>query len=177
MKISTPRLELIPCTRDLLEALSRSETEFSEKLGFELAEGWLQFPESIPYALRMVEADPEAEVWGMFVIRHIEAGKIIGTCGYKGAPNADGMVEIGYAVAPGFQGEGIATEASEGLVGRAFDEDSVSMVDAHTLAEKNPSTSVLKKCGFVKIAELHDEEDGDIWHWRLVKKRPAPATG
>jgi hypothetical protein len=43
------------------------------------------------------------------------------------------------------------------------------MVDAHTLAQWNASTKILQKCGLTKIAEKHDPEDGDIWHWRLMR--------
>jgi len=44
------------------------------------------------------------------------------------------------------------------------------MVEAHTLAGANPSTSVLEKLGLRKIETVHDPEDGELWHWRLSQQ-------
>jgi ribosomal-protein-alanine N-acetyltransferase len=38
-------------------------------------------------------------------------------------------------------------------------------VTAHTLAEDNPSTAVLRKNRFVRTAELDDPDTGTIWRW------------
>ena len=40
-------------------------------------------------------------------------------------------------------------------------------VIAHTLAETSPSTSVLERCGFSKVDELVDPDDGPIWRWEI----------
>ena len=44
-------------------------------------------------------------------------------------------------------------------------------VVAHTLAEENPSTAVLTKCGFERTATIADPDEGEIWRWEL----PLPA--
>jgi hypothetical protein len=38
-------------------------------------------------------------------------------------------------------------------------------VVAHTLAEESASTTVLERCGFVRVGELVDETEGRIWRW------------
>lgn len=168
--IQTERLKLIPCTREHLEILLSSEAEFAEHLSVSLAENWLLFPESIPYSIKKIDDDSRALVWGMHLIVQTADNKLIGCGGYKGAPDAVGMVEFGYSVAPSYENQGLATEAARGLIDHAFADDSVNMVDAHTLAEWNASTKVLQKCGLTKIAEKHDPDDGDIWHWRLIRE-------
>jgi RimJ/RimL family protein N-acetyltransferase len=40
----------------------------------------------------------------------------------------------------------------------------VNVVSAHTLAEKNASTAVLRKSGFARTGPLRDP-DGDVWRW------------
>lgn len=167
--IETERLRIIPCTRDHLEILLSSEDALAEYLGVDLAKNWLLFPESIAYSIKMIDDDPRALIWGMHLIVHKADNKLIGCGGFKGAPDAEGMVEFGYSVAPSYENQGFATEAAGGLIGHAFADDDVKMVDAHTLAEWNASTKVLQKCGLTKIAEKHDPEDGDIWHWRLMR--------
>jgi [ribosomal protein S5]-alanine N-acetyltransferase len=57
------------------------------------------------------------------------------------------------------------------MVQRAFSDLAVRAVDAHTLGHDNPSTRVLQKAGFRKIAEIEDPDEGSIWQWRL--ERPA----
>ncbi len=167
--IETTRLKLVPCTREHLEMLLSSEAALAEHLGVSLAEKWLLFPESVAYSIKMIDDDPRALVWGMHLIVHNAENKLIGCGGYKGAPDADGMVEFGYSVAPTYENQGLATEAARGLINKAFADPHVQMVDAHTLAEWNASTKILQKCGLTKIAEKHDPEDGDIWHWRVLR--------
>ena len=74
-----------------------------------------------------------------------------------------GYLALGYAVAPVRQGRGIATAVVEELVSRARTAG-VRVVSAHTLAEENASTAVLRKSGFTRTAELR-EPDGDVWRW------------
>ncbi len=170
--IETERLTLIPCTREHLEILLSSEDALAEALGVGLADKWLIFPESVSYSLKMIDDDPRALIWGMHLIVHRADSKLIGCGGYKGAPDAAGAVEFGYSVAPSYENQGLATEAAHALIEKAFADESVKMVDAHTLAEWNASTQILQKCGLTKIAEKHDPEDGDIWHWRLMRAEP-----
>jgi ribosomal-protein-alanine N-acetyltransferase len=167
--IETTRLRLIPCTREHLEILLSSEEQLAAHLGVSLADNWLIFPESIPYSLKMIDDNQRALVWGMHLVIHNAENKLIGCCGYKGAPNAAGMVEFGYSIAPSYENQGLATETARALITKAFADDSVRMVDAHTLAEWNASTKILQKCGLTKLGEVHDPEDGDIWHWRLIR--------
>ncbi len=167
--IDTERLKIVPCTREHLDLLSLSEAKLAEHLRVDLADKWLLFPESVAYSIKMIDADLRALVWGMHLLIHKAEDKLIGCGGYKGAPDADGIVEFGYSVAPAYENQGLATEAAKAFINKAFADESVKMVDAHTLAEWNASTSILQKCGLTKIAEKHDPEDGDIWHWRLPR--------
>src|SRR6478609_2838704 len=95
-----------------------------------------------------------------FVVVHQATGSVIGKCGFKGPPGADGAVEIAYGIAPEHQGKGYATEAAAALVSYAFDSGQVRVARAHTLPEANASTRVLTKCGFRRMGEVVDPEDG-----------------
>lgn len=50
-----------------------------------------------------------------------------------------------------------------------YENKRVTNIIAHTLGEENASTKVLTKCGFRKVEEINDPEDGVIWQWRLNK--------
>ena len=90
---------------------------------------------------------------------------IVGQCGFKGPPTPDGVVEIAYGVEPESQGNGYATEAAQALVGYAFQNEDVLLVRAHTLPEANASTRVLANCGFRRVGEVVDPDDGPVWRW------------
>ncbi|HKJ80351.1 MAG TPA: GNAT family N-acetyltransferase, partial [Prolixibacteraceae bacterium] len=79
-------------------------------------------------------------------------------------------VEIGYEIIPAYRNRGLATEMTMGLVENAFKYDKVKSIIAHTLGQENPSTKVLTKCGFDKIEEINDPNEGIIWKWELKRK-------
>ena len=54
-----------------------------------------------------------------------------------------GWSNLVTAVAPSYENQGLATEAARGLIEKAFADEHVQMVDAHTLAEWNASTKNL----------------------------------
>lgn len=94
---------------------------------------------------------------------------VVGKGGFKGPPSADGVVEIAYGVFPDHQGKGYATEGVQALVAWALSSGQVRVVWAHTFAEANASARVLTKCGFVKLGEVMDPEDGRVWRWEKAK--------
>jgi RimJ/RimL family protein N-acetyltransferase len=104
-----------------------------------------------------------------FVLLHQTSNSAIGKCGFKGPPDADGTVEIAYGIAPEHQGKGYATEAAAALVNYAFSHKQVRKVRAHTLPEPNASTHVLTKCGFQRIGEVIDPDDGPVWRWEKTR--------
>jgi RimJ/RimL family protein N-acetyltransferase len=171
--IETKRLQLIACSKMHLNALMQGEQALGDLLGVDFAENWLVFPEtidSLPDALKKLEKDPQVLRWGMRLFLKKDENKIIGNGGFKGAADERGMVEIGYAISPLYEHQGLATEAARGMIDYAFSWSPVKMVDAHTLAAENASVRILQKCGMTRIAEKHDDQDGDIWQWRILRE-------
>lgn len=100
---------------------------------------------------------------------------IVGTCGFKGPPDAAGVVEIAYFTFPGFEGQGVASAMAAALVERASSADGVRRLRAHTLPERNASTRILEKVGFGRLGEVVDPEDGLVWRWErdpISNKKP-----
>jgi ribosomal-protein-alanine N-acetyltransferase len=116
--------------------------------------------------LALLDGSSPADPWiHGFLLVHRRTDSVIGKCGFKGPPGADGAVEIAYGVSPEHQGKGYATEAAAALVSYAFSHGQVRVVRAHTLPKANASTRVLTKCGFRHIGEVIDPEDGLVWRW------------
>jgi [ribosomal protein S5]-alanine N-acetyltransferase len=165
------RLKLVDGTLALLNAAVEGRDALEAHLRVSIAEGWEGFPEALPVLRASYEGSPQLLPWGSLFFIDTEAQTLVGLGGFKGPPSAEGVVEIGYAIAPAFQRRGLATEAVLQMIQRAFANSAVRAVDAHTLGHDNPSTRVLQRAGFRKIAEWDDAADGPIWHWRF--ERPA----
>ena len=103
--------------------------------------------------------------WSGFLAVNRASDTIVGTCGFKSPPDADGIVEIAYFTFPNFEGRGIASAMAMGLVERAGGSIGVRLLLAHTLPETSASTRVLEKAGFRRVGEVIDPEDGRVWRW------------
>lgn len=93
----------------------------------------------------------------------------VGTCAFKGAPNAKNEVEIAYFCFPEFEGRGYATQMAKELIIIASKHPTV-MVTAQTLPEKNASTRILEKNGFTLRGTAQDNDVGEVWDWVLTQK-------
>jgi ribosomal-protein-alanine N-acetyltransferase len=154
----------------VLNLLTRDETlamieALSPEQRAEVSDEWLA-------ALRA--SDPVDPWRHGFSMVHRDTGCTVGKCGFKGPP-ADGVVEIAYGVEPEHQGNSYATEAAAALAIFAFAHN-VPVVRAHTLPEANASTRVLSKCGFHKVGEVIDPEDGPVWRWEMYCQRDTDET-
>jgi len=157
--MQTSHLELVAKTRDETRAYIDSLPPEYRK---EVSPEWLA----------RLEASANVDPWVHgFAVRHCAGGAVIGTAGFTGPPDANGEVEIAYAIDAEHQGKGYATEAAEALVSFAYGHDGVRLVRAHTLPEANASTRVLAKCGFHKAGDIIDPNDGLVWRW--VRPRAA----
>jgi len=170
--MSPSRLKLVDGTLELLNAALEGRNALEGLLGVTVAEGWEGFPDALPILRASYQGKPGGHVWGSLFFIEVEASTLVGFGGFKGPPSPDGVVEIGYAIAPAFRGRGLATDAVAQMVQRAFADVAVRAVDAHTLGHDNPSTGVLQKTGFRKIAEIEDPDEGPIWQWRLARYTP-----
>ena len=159
VKLLVPDLSIVDAALEGDEALTRALG------GYEVAEGWVVFPDALPVTREALAADPGSGRWGMRLFVIDEPPTLVGWGGFKGRP-AGGVVELGYAVAPGFRRRGIAGEAVRRMLRDAFASGEVHAVIAHTLARRGPSTRVLESAGFAYDGEVTDEEDGHLWRWR-----------
>ena len=164
--MTPPRLNLVDGTLALLTAALAGRSALEAALGASVADDWAGFPEALPVLCASYKKNPEGHRWGSLFFIEPKVRTLVGFGGFKGPPSSDAVVEIGYAIAPAFRGQGLATDAVAQMVQRAFADTLIRAVDAHTLGHANPSTRVLEKAGFQKIAEFNDPDDGLVWKWR-----------
>ncbi|SED32444.1 Protein N-acetyltransferase, RimJ/RimL family [Streptomyces sp. 2224.1] len=100
-------------------------------------------------------------------------GLVVGRAGFHGPPDGDGMVEIGYAVAPDFRRRGYARSTLAELLRRAAGEPAVTTVRATIAPDNVASLATISGFGFVEVGEQWDEEDGRELIFE-VPARPVP---
>jgi [ribosomal protein S5]-alanine N-acetyltransferase len=168
--LETKNLFLISCDKETLEFAIEGNQQLAKHLNLTVPENWTEFgTPALKYSLEKITSGENEQGWWTYFPIHKADKKLIGSCGYKGAPDTNGIVEIGYEIAGDYRNQGLATEVVSVLIKNAFANENVKAVQAHTLAEINASTKVLAKCGFVKIQEIDDPEDGKIWQWKMKK--------
>jgi ribosomal-protein-alanine N-acetyltransferase len=97
-----------------------------------------------------------------------EKGSLVGCGGFKGAPQ-NGVVEIAYGTFESSRQKGVGTEICKLLVELSIKTDPSVTITARTLPQKNFSTRILEKNGFIFSGLVNDPEDGDVWEWVYPK--------
>jgi ribosomal-protein-alanine N-acetyltransferase len=174
--IETERLRLVPFAPGHILALIERPESFETLCGYPAAEGLREFflsDDVSPAFLASLRIMHSPDPWHLgFAVLHGERRTIIGSAGFNGAPDPDGIVEVAYGIVPDYQGRGYATEANTALVAFALASGLVKTIRANTLPNAGASASVLRKCGFTFIGEFNDADDGLVWRW----ERPALVT-
>ncbi len=95
-----------------------------------------------------------------FLIRKADR-VVVGSADFKGGPDQNGEVELGYGLGREYEHNGYMTEAVQAMCRWALKQASVSRVIAETEAENLPSQRILERCGFRRF-----KQEGTIW-WKL----------
>lgn len=145
--IATERLLLRPVRSSDAEALAerRSDPEVA------LWQSW-DTPYPLDRAAHLVAdvvetPDPVDDAWWMLTIADLDDTTVHGDLALR-LTNNGRIAEVGYTLARGGWGRGIATEAVAGLLGWLFDAQGVTRVTAMVHPDNLRSARVLERCGF-----------------------------
>lgn len=148
--------------RDTLASADGFRERYGADLGGHLEDARQVADQTLDFHRRVKADDP----WGGYFVADTTSDCVIGTCGFKGNPSPDGLVEIAYGTFPTFRGLGYATAMALRLVAVARETGTAACAIAHTLPESKASMRVLEKAGFRNVGEVIDPEDGRVWQWR-----------
>ena len=157
------------CDLACLELAVESPPKLEAQLGASVASGWDDFAPAMQVSRDKLRANPALLGWWSHLVLVGTPPVVAGVCGYTGPPTDLGVVEIAYGTAPSFRGQGIATLAATELIRRAFQNNRVRVVCAHTLPEENASTRILKKVGMVFVGLAQDVDVGTVWRWEIAR--------
>jgi ribosomal-protein-alanine N-acetyltransferase len=168
MRLQTARLHLIPMSPSQLRRYLYDLSSLEAELGLEVSQAIMAAPlrRAIGMKLaggeRLATADWLWVTYWLIVIRQSRFGA--GLIGFKGLPDAQGNVEIGYGIDPVARRQGYVTEAVTALIQWAFQFDACQVIQADTLKTNLGSRRVLQKVGMTVY-----EETADKLFWRLEK--------
>ncbi len=114
--------------------------------------------------LRACAERGEQQPFGFYRISRLSDGLAIGGIGFKGPP-VDGIVEIGYGLAPSARGHGYAAEAVAGLLTTAVDHG-LRKVVAETTLDNLASQRTLIRAGFRLVGA-----DPEVHHYEIALDR------
>ncbi len=125
-----------------------------------------------PLAWRVpqVKADSSTNKWFVRFIVLKESHEIIGSTSFHGAPDSEGMVEIGIGIDEKFWRQGFAKEALRGMWRWVCDEPGVKTL-RYTVSPTNiASVKIIESYGFEHKGQQMDEIDGpeDIYEMAVA---------
>jgi RimJ/RimL family protein N-acetyltransferase len=161
--ISTPRLELHHIPVDGLISLFDKKTDALAIAGrdFTNPHGQLVIePGPLGWRVPQVRINPEVNKWFVRYIVLKESREVIGSTSFHGAPDAEGMIEIGLGIEEKFWGQGFAKEALLGMWRWVADQPGVKTL-RYTVSPTNiASIKVIEYFGFSHMGQQMDEIDG-----------------
>lgn len=168
-EVETLAVQLVLFDRRLLDAAQVDDVAFALAIGAEVVDGWMPDRDALSIAADTIDDDGG---FGLFAVVVGEKRSVVGNAGFLGPPTNGGEVEIGYAIAPAYCGQGLATTVVRTLVARAFDSREVVAVVARTAKGNFASARVLEKAGFALVDESYDVDEGvAVLHHRLACPR------
>ncbi len=136
LEMRSARLVLRPRTEEEMLALYDAETDPEDRKAYS-------------EMLALMRDKPETAEWACDWRVSLPDGTEVGGAGFKGAPDADGSVEIGYATLPAHRRRGYAAEYTAALSRWALAQPGVKRVRAQTEPDNTASQRTLARCGFV----------------------------
>lgn len=150
MELLTRRLKLIPCTEEFISNINASEE--------------YEIGPHIHMYLNELKEDSSLLGWGVWFVINQEDHTVIGDIGFKGKPNWEKCVEIGYGIVASAQGKGYATEAVQKLIEWAFLDNKVRKIVAECLDDNLSSIRVLDKLKMKRVGS-----ENNMLKWQLEK--------
>ncbi|MBJ7355869.1 GNAT family N-acetyltransferase [Nocardioides sp.] len=161
--MSGPQVRIVHLSAEALGALAAGDLEAASAASPVPLTPWLVSDEAIGtwrYRVRQVADTPADLGWVTGVIWDDEREVVVGKAGFHGAPDASGMVEVGYAVDPAERRRGYARAALLAMLDRARAEPSVRTFRATVSPTNTASLGLIAQLPFAEVGEQWDDEDG-----------------
>jgi RimJ/RimL family protein N-acetyltransferase len=122
------------------------------------SEGTLTYEETKEVVKRFLGGHPEHPELGLWATLHKETNTLIGRCGLLPQTIAGHLeVEVSYLLDKAYWGQGLATEAAQGIVRYAFESLNLSRLICMIDPDNGASVKVARNIGMTLEKEMEDE--------------------
>ena len=167
--LQTERLRLIPLNLEALRLLLDDRQKMERYLGLTVTDVVLDEPvrQAIERdVLKGVAENEEDYLWYTnWEVVLKEENCSIGGLAFKGPPNREGEVEVGYGLQPPYRGKGYMTEAMREAFRWAFEEPRVQAFIGEVEKTNLPSIRVLQRLGMAR-----NRETERFYYYRLSRE-------
>jgi RimJ/RimL family protein N-acetyltransferase len=161
--IITDRLIIIPMTYSIVSSILSGNNKEIEKLGVNLNGKWpLQDTlDILLFTKDNMKKNDEVSGFEVWMVVKKEDMTVIGDAGFKGEPDENGEIEIGFGLIKEEQRKGYGYEVASSLIKWASQKDIVKDIKADCLIDNIGSIKILKKCGMCEI-----KRDNELIYWK-----------
>lgn len=161
--IITSRLELHHIPVPGLIALFEDKDDYLAIAGRNFTnphENLILSPGPLAWRVPQVKENPEVNKWFLRFIVLAQTREIIGSTSFHGAPDSQGMIEIGLGIEAAFQRQGFAKEALKGMWLWACEFPEVKTLRYTVSPDNLASIKVIEYFGFHFMGQQMDDIDG-----------------
>lgn len=165
-ELLSDRLIFIPFTLETATSILQGNLEVLEILGLKTDENWPddEIIETLPKIIKKLELVMQPTGFESWMIVKQDNRFVIGDAGFKGKPNANGEVDIGYSIIEKEQKRGYGFETAKKLVDWAFSQQGVNFITASSLINNIASARILEKLGMQEVSR-----DNEMIYWKISK--------
>ncbi|MBC9910766.1 GNAT family N-acetyltransferase [Chitinophaga varians] len=167
LPLITSRLLVCPCRLPLITAIYLQDPQAVTLLNASIPPEWPQaeLKELLPHLIELLQHDPKSFPWLLWAIVSAADNTVMGDIGFKGRPDENGMVEIGYSLLPAHRNQGYMREAAAALITWAFQQPFVKSIEAECEVDNIASGKVLQRLG-MRQTGMQD----NMLRWHLLEK-------
>ena len=161
--IQTPRLDLHHIEADDLIELFEKRDDSKALFGKAFTNPLrvlIDFQGPLAWRVPQVKHDPSVNKWFVrwAVLRSTQ--EVIASASFHGAPDENGMIEIGLGVENNYQRQGFGKEILQGMWGWVVTEPGVKILRYTVIPTNSASIALVNSFGFNYVGEQMDEVDG-----------------
>ena len=155
MRIETDRITILPIPRETMLELLKDEIPGLIS-GYRREEGWPgpELLEALPTFINDLMDDPTTLGWHAWMIMERRSSSIIGDVGFKGPPDINGTMEMGFSIVPSRRRMGYAAEAVSSLAENILSRYPGHHITAVCSRENTGSRRTLRACGFRRYGTI-----------------------
>ena len=168
--VETSRLSIIPLTYPQLELYMQGEGKLEKEFRLAMT-GRIVAPDIKERVIELILPKVKAAIadeylfYTFWIVIEKASKIIVAELGFKGEPNKDGEIEIGYGTMHEQRKKGYMTEAVSGMIDWAKQHADVKYILAETDENNRASIKVLKKNKF----RFYDKREKMKW-WKIRVK-------